>query len=123
MRLQLSAESPGLFTPASRPSPQTGPPDPALDRQRAEDLWARLERRSPSERLALVEEAREFQTWALVERLCAESERATASDPRRSLELAELALRAAETETEGLPSPPAPPHRIARHHVVIDRKF
>jgi hypothetical protein len=101
VRAQLAAESPGLFEPASRPSPRPGPPDPALDRRRAEDLWARLERRSPSERLALVEEARDFQTWALVEKLCAESERAAASDPRRAVEMAELALRAAEKVAEG----------------------
>jgi tetratricopeptide (TPR) repeat protein len=108
VRTQLAAESPGLFAPAARPSPRSGPPDPAFDRRTAEDLWDRLERRSPSERLALVEEARDFQTWALVERLCAESGRATASDPRRALELAELALRTAENVPEGV----VPPLRV-----------
>jgi tetratricopeptide (TPR) repeat protein len=101
VRAQLAAESPGLFAVAPQLSPRSGTPDPAFDRRTAEDLWARLERRSPSERLALVEEARDFQAWALVERLCAESERTAASDPRRAVELAKLALRAAEKVTEG----------------------
>ncbi|HEX3553054.1 MAG TPA: hypothetical protein VIA62_07490 [Thermoanaerobaculia bacterium] len=44
----------------------------------------------------LVEEARELQTWAFAERLCAESEAAAAGDPGRAVELAELALRVAQ---------------------------
>jgi tetratricopeptide (TPR) repeat protein/transcriptional regulator with XRE-family HTH domain len=66
------------------------------DRRRAEVLWARLKGRTHSARLALVEEDPKYQTWALAERLCAESERAAAGDPQQALELAELALRVAE---------------------------
>jgi tetratricopeptide (TPR) repeat protein len=71
----------------------------AADRRLAEDLWARLERRTHSARLALVDEVPRYQTWALAERLCAESERAAACDPQQALELAELALRVAEWGT------------------------
>jgi len=71
----------------------------AADRLLAEDLWGRLKGRTHSARLALVEEMPKYQTWALAERLCAESERAAACDPQQALELAELALRVAERVT------------------------
>jgi tetratricopeptide (TPR) repeat protein len=71
----------------------------AADRLLAEDLWARLKGRTHSARLALVEEMPKYQTWALAERLCAESERAAAGDPQEAVELAELALRVAERVT------------------------
>jgi tetratricopeptide (TPR) repeat protein len=71
----------------------------AADRQIAEALWTRLEGRSHSARLALVEEMPKYQTWALAERLCAESERAAAGDPQEALELAKLAFRVAELVT------------------------
>jgi transcriptional regulator with XRE-family HTH domain len=64
-------------------------------RQEAEALWERLKRYSPRDRRVLVECALEFQTWALCERLCAESEKAAAADANRALELADLALRVA----------------------------
>jgi tetratricopeptide (TPR) repeat protein len=66
------------------------------DRRRAAELWERLKARSGSARIALVEENPEYQSWALVERLCAVSIRAAASDADQALELAELALRVAE---------------------------
>jgi transcriptional regulator with XRE-family HTH domain len=66
------------------------------DRQRAETLWARLQRRKPAERLILVEEAAEYRSWALCERLCHESVKAARDKANRALELAELALRVAE---------------------------
>ena len=69
------------------------------DRRLAEILWARLKKRSHSARLALVEEEPKYQTWALAERLCAESERVAGGNPQRVLELAELALRVAELVT------------------------
>jgi len=69
------------------------------DRRRAEVLWARLKGRTHSARLALVEEEPKYQTWALAERLCAESERAAAGEPQQAVELAELALRVAELVT------------------------
>jgi transcriptional regulator with XRE-family HTH domain/tetratricopeptide (TPR) repeat protein len=64
-------------------------------REEAEELWERLKRYSPRERRVFVESAREFQSWAFCERLCAESERAAAADAGRALDLADLALRVA----------------------------
>lgn len=67
----------------------------ARARKKAEDLWERLKQFSPRERRMLVEGTRELRSWALCERLCAESERAAAADAGRALELADLALRVA----------------------------
>jgi transcriptional regulator with XRE-family HTH domain len=64
-------------------------------RKEAEDLWERLKPYSPRERRVLIEGVREFQTWALCEKLCAESERAAPADAGRAMELADLALRVA----------------------------
>ena len=64
-------------------------------RQEADELWERLKRYPARDRRVLVEGALEFQTWALCERLCAESEKAAAADANRALELADLALRVA----------------------------
>jgi len=71
----------------------------AADRLVADDLWGRLQGRTPSARLALVEEVPRYQNWALAERLCAESIHVAACDPQQALELAELALRVAERVT------------------------
>jgi tetratricopeptide (TPR) repeat protein len=46
-----------------------------------------------------VEEAPAYRSWALVERLCAESVRAAADDPREAVHLATLALRLVERLT------------------------
>jgi transcriptional regulator with XRE-family HTH domain len=64
-------------------------------RAHAGHLWQRLERRTPAERRVLVGHTREFQTWALAERLAHESRRA---GPRAqaALELARLAVKAAQ---------------------------
>jgi tetratricopeptide (TPR) repeat protein len=62
------------------------------DRAQADSLWDRLERRTPEDRLVLVEEGREFQSWALCERVAAESVTRAANHPREALGLAELAL-------------------------------
>jgi tetratricopeptide (TPR) repeat protein/DNA-binding XRE family transcriptional regulator len=64
-------------------------------RREAGELWAALKARPARERRALVESAGEYRSWALCERLCAESERAAAADARRAVELAELAVRVA----------------------------
>jgi len=66
------------------------------DREEAAELWSRMARRTPGQRNALVEEAEEFRSWALCERVAAESAGALANDPRRALELAELARRIAD---------------------------
>jgi tetratricopeptide (TPR) repeat protein len=68
----------------------------AEDRVEAEKLWSRLRRYTAAQRLALVEEAEELRTWALAERVAAESLAVAGSSPARALELAELSLRIAE---------------------------
>jgi tetratricopeptide (TPR) repeat protein/DNA-binding XRE family transcriptional regulator len=92
----LREEEPYLPAPELPEVERSGSRPTAADRLLADDLWARLKGRTHSARLALVEEAPQYQSWALAERLCAESERAAADSPRQAVELAELALRAAE---------------------------
>src|SRR5207244_5694522 len=65
-------------------------------RRAAGRLWRRLRVATPAQRRLLVEKTREAQTWAVVERLCAESAKAAAHDADLALELALLARRAAE---------------------------
>ena len=65
-------------------------------RQRAEMLWGRLKRRTAAERRVLVEDGRDYRSWALCERVAAESLTLAANQPRQALELAELALRIGE---------------------------
>ena len=68
-----------------------------LAREEARRLWAgHLERRTALQRVALVEEVPELQTWAVSELLAARSIEAAPASPAQALELAELALRAAE---------------------------
>ncbi len=66
------------------------------DRELASPLWARLERRTATERRLLVEEGKEYQSWALCERVAEESAATVQVDPGKALELAELALLIAE---------------------------
>ena len=66
------------------------------DRDEARRLWVRLKLYTSDQRWLLVEKAREFQTWALAERLCHESEEAASDKADRALELAGLACRAAD---------------------------
>ncbi len=65
-------------------------------RERAGFLWDRLRRRTPAERRLLVQKGRKYRTWALCERVAAESIRKAPNHPREALELAELALLMAE---------------------------
>jgi tetratricopeptide (TPR) repeat protein len=65
-------------------------------RLKAEEAWNRLKPFSSKERKLLVDNGPEFQTWAVCERLCAESARAAPADARRALDLAQLALRVAK---------------------------
>ena len=62
----------------------------------AEELWSHLARRTPAQRLLLVEEGEEYQSLALHERVLAESVALAATDASQSRELAELAARIAE---------------------------
>jgi transcriptional regulator with XRE-family HTH domain len=73
------------------------------DRRRAASVWTELERAAPAERRLRIERFPDHQTWAVAERLCAESERAAADVAARAIELAGLALRVAELA----PGPPA----------------
>ncbi|HSK76180.1 MAG TPA: hypothetical protein VLQ45_06950, partial [Thermoanaerobaculia bacterium] len=67
-----------------------------LDRERAEQLWTRAKPLPEASRLALIRVAREFQSWALCERVCAESVTEASRDVKRSASLAQLALEIAE---------------------------
>src|SRR6185369_12768057 len=72
--------------------------------------------RTPEERRLLVEESREFQSWALCERVAEESVARAANHPREALGLAELALAIAHR----VPGSPAWRWRLAgfcRGHV------
>ncbi len=82
----------GPLTPAPR---QVGRPA-AEDRAAAAALWARLERRSAAERRVLVEELEEYWSWALSERIAAESLCQAPNHPGKALELADLARLVAE---------------------------
>jgi len=64
-------------------------------RRLAAELWARLAPYTPEVRRILVEEGREFQSFALCELVCAESAKAAADNADQAIELAELALRIA----------------------------
>jgi tetratricopeptide (TPR) repeat protein len=61
------------------------------DREHAKQDWLLMRAWSVEEWHGYLEEAPQVATWALVERLAEESTRAAAADPRRALELAELA--------------------------------
>ncbi len=65
-------------------------------REQAAPLWTRLRRHTAEERLGLVEGSLRFRSWALCERVAAESIAAAPNHPRQALELAELARRIAE---------------------------
>lgn len=65
-------------------------------RERAGLLWDRLRRHTPAERRSLVQKGRKYRTWALCERIAAESIRKAPNHPKEALELAELTLLIAE---------------------------
>ncbi|HEV7784754.1 MAG TPA: helix-turn-helix transcriptional regulator [Thermoanaerobaculia bacterium] len=79
-----------------RARPPAGAPPAAEDREAAAALWAMLEGCSSAERRMLVEELEEFWSWALCERVAAESVARAPNRPGDALELAELALLVAE---------------------------
>jgi transcriptional regulator with XRE-family HTH domain len=63
----------------------------SADRLQAGDLWSRLENLAESHALTVIRSAREFQSWALVERLCEESVVQASRDIERAGFLARLA--------------------------------
>ncbi len=75
--------------------PLPGEPSPA-DRERAEELWTRMEPLPQVARSALVRVAREFQDWALCEKVCAEALAEAPRDTWQASVLARLALDIAE---------------------------
>lgn len=64
--------------------------------RRAAARWRLFQSRPPAEQAWLVAGTRSHQEWAFCVRLCEESERAASGDAARALDLAELALAAAE---------------------------
>jgi transcriptional regulator with XRE-family HTH domain len=66
------------------------------ERQRADFLWRQLKGRTPQERQVLVKESRKYRSWALCERVAAESIEAAADSPDQALYLAGLAVQIAE---------------------------
>jgi transcriptional regulator with XRE-family HTH domain len=69
---------------------------PTAMREEAEKLWARLQPRTVEQRRLLVEDAGEYRSWALCERIAAVSIDTAANHPKKALELAQLAFRIAE---------------------------
>jgi transcriptional regulator with XRE-family HTH domain len=65
-------------------------------RQSAQVLWERLKRHPAERHLLLVEDSKKYRTWALCERVAAESIEAAGEDPPEAVRLAELAVRIAE---------------------------
>ncbi len=80
------------------PSPQRSARE---ERGRAVELWQRLDPLTDRQRRLVIQFGREYWTWAVCERLCAESRAAVTTDPDRAFEWAELALAVAE-QAEGV---------------------
>jgi transcriptional regulator with XRE-family HTH domain len=73
------------------------------ERRRAREVWdGALRALTAPERLQLLEALPELHTWAVVEVLCAESERAAAQSAVTARELAEVALRVADRGEPGI---------------------
>ncbi|HEX3531404.1 MAG TPA: helix-turn-helix transcriptional regulator [Thermoanaerobaculia bacterium] len=89
------AEVVTLPAPPSEGS-EGGPRSPDEEREAARRLWDRIRSRPPGHREALVEEDEDYRTWALCERVAAESLEAAGADPQEALQLAELAVHIAE---------------------------
>jgi transcriptional regulator with XRE-family HTH domain len=85
-----------ILQPGALERPARNARPDAQDRAEAAGLWARLEGCTAAERRVLVEEVEEYWSWALCERVAAESVKAAPNHPEQALELAELALRIAE---------------------------
>ena len=87
---EFSALLAGTYHRLLRLAPPADPPQ-TEDRERANDLWARLEPLPEDEQLAVVRVAREFQNWALLERVCQESVSEASREAGRAASLARLA--------------------------------
>lgn len=71
--------------------PRAEPLSQEEDRERAEELWARLEKRSDAGRLALVEVAEEYRSRALQEKILEIAAEEAQRDPERAAGLERLA--------------------------------
>lgn len=92
---ELIGEVVDLLTP---PKAQRGPVSlsPNSARATAQEVWILLKRRTPRQRWLLLDEVEEYRTWALVERLAAESLAVAAKSPSDALDLAKLAVHIAQ---------------------------
>jgi hypothetical protein len=90
--------APTLKALETRPVPPTVEPNPddPFGVALAEVQWQRLAKRTPAQRALIVEHGRQYQTEALLVRLCDESETVADESAGEALELAELAQRVAE---------------------------
>ncbi len=70
--------------------------DAIVQRQLADQQIVRLRKRTPGQRLLLVEGGREFRNWALAERAALDSVSLAPNHPQEAREWAELAVRIAE---------------------------
>jgi len=87
---ELSALLAGTYQRLLRLAPPADPPR-AEDREHANELWARLEPLPEDEQLAVVRVSREFQSWALLERVCQESVSEASREAGRAASLERLA--------------------------------
>jgi tetratricopeptide (TPR) repeat protein len=85
----------GIYRRLLRLPPPVAQPT-SEDRLQAGELWSRLKDLGESQALAVIRIAREFQSWALVERLCEESVVQASRDVDRAGFLARLAREVAE---------------------------
>ena len=72
-----------------------GRPPSAADRETATKLWAVLRDSSKEDRRWMLEETREYRSWAVCEAACEESLKAAPDSAARALEYAELAVEIA----------------------------
>jgi transcriptional regulator with XRE-family HTH domain len=87
----------------SQAHPSRGEPGSEAE---AAQLWQRLRRYGARERRAVVNESPQFSSWGLCVLLCEESARAAADDPRKAMDLAELALLVAARVPGSESAPP-----------------
>jgi len=79
--------------------PPGGPPPRPEDRERAAELWTRLQDLPDDQQRAVVRVGRDYQNWALAEKCCAESVKQVTRELGRAAFLARLAREIAERVT------------------------
>jgi transcriptional regulator with XRE-family HTH domain len=100
MRGVVEAEAAAVLREFAAPADSPPPPLPA-DRAAAERLWADFAGLSEDLQEVVARHSRVHRTWAFVERLSHESERAAGDDPRQATHLANLAVLASAGVTGG----------------------